>query len=198
MIPPIPIDPVSVILLLLGYAFIGGSIKYIDQAFDEGVFSKKIALLLAVLSGVIMAYFIAFDSSSAIIFIAIILGVAISRKIDNIAFYIGISVVLIATVVYRYFTNTLTIEWVPIAILTLGGFIDEVGNDMADRNQIRGWIKKFFDDRFMMKVTLAVLVFLGTFHWIYLIAFLVWDGAYTLIAWYSENLIKSQKRANAY
>ena len=41
---------------LLSYSILGGGIKYIDDAFDEKIFSKKIALTIAPLLGVLWAY----------------------------------------------------------------------------------------------------------------------------------------------
>lgn len=194
------LDP---LILILGYALLGVGLKYIDQAYDVGVFNKKIAKLVAIPCGILMASLIIFDSSSAIILMAMLIGLALTRKIDNIAFYIGTGIVILLPIIFH---DTLKIEWLPFGILILAGIIDELGNDWADRRVLKRLIKhttqkneknkkftyklgeKFFLNRFMMKIAVFFLALFNFFAWIYFIAFLLFDTMYLLVEQYSFRL----------
>ncbi|MBU1197986.1 hypothetical protein KJ765_05775 [Candidatus Micrarchaeota archaeon] len=183
------------LIFVLAYAFLGGGIKYIDQVFDEKIFNRKAAFILSILAGLIMGYLIAMDPPSATIFIAIVLGVAITKKIDNIAFYLGVLLVLAAPLFFRLSqTGTIALDMFSIFFLTVAALIDEWGNDEVDRwNRVNGVVKKFFYYRFTMKIMMAALVLTGTFEMIYLIAFLAFDGAYGFVDWYSQRMIRNRK-----
>lgn len=177
----VDISLLKIVLLILSYGFIGASLKYIDQSFDEAIYDKNVAIALSLICGLLMAVLIALDSSSAIIFISIIFGVAISRKIDNIAFYLGVTVVFLISGAYRYFFSSISIDWASVASLSLAGFLDELGNDLSDKNYFRGFLKFFFKERFLLKLFIFGFVIMGIFHWAYLIAFLSFDLAYALV-----------------
>jgi len=148
-----------------------------------------------------MASLIIFDSSSAIILMAMLIGLALTRKIDNIAFYIGTVIVILLPIIFH---DTLKIEWVPFGILILAGIVDEIGNDWADRRVMKRLVKhtqkkenkkftyqfgeKFFLNRYMMKLAIFFLVALNFFSWLYLFAFLLFDIMYLLVEKYSFHL----------
>lgn len=194
------LDP---LVILLSYALLGAGIKYADQAYDIEVFNKKIATLLAIPGGALMAFLIIFDSTSAIIFMAMIFGLALTRKIDNIAFCIGTGLVVLFPIIFH---DTLKIEWIPFSILIFAGIIDEIGNDWADRRVLKRLIKhtqenenkkfsykfweKFFLNRFMMKIAIFLLALFNFFTWIYFIAFMAFDMTYLLVERYSFHLKK--------
>ena len=52
----------SILQLIFLYGFLGGSIKFIDQAYDEKLYPIKAARVLAVLSGAVMGFVMAKDS----------------------------------------------------------------------------------------------------------------------------------------
>ena len=185
-------------IILTGYAILGAGIKYIDQAYDLGVFSKTRANITAVLCGLLMAYFIVTDLPSMAIFLAMVIALAITRKIDNIAFYIGIGIVLLLPIV---FNSLIKMNWLPFGVLVISGILDELGNDWADKRAKKRRInryqknasllqfeEKFFAYRFAMKVAILVLVILNYFDWIYLVAFMLFDLTYLLVDAYSLSI----------
>ncbi|MBU4341191.1 MAG: hypothetical protein KJ928_01175 [Candidatus Altiarchaeota archaeon] len=189
------------LLIILSYGLLGAGIKYIDQAYDIGVFDKGIANMIAIPSGILMAYLIIFDSTSAIIFLAIILALSITQKIDAPAFYIGTALVISIPVLFR---DILQIEWAPFGILIFSGILDEIGNDWADKRLNKRLVnhksmknnngflnklgEKFFLNRFAMKLSILVLVVFSVFSWIYLAAFLFFDFMYILVERYSFHI----------
>ncbi|MBN2251383.1 MAG: hypothetical protein JW724_04845 [Candidatus Altiarchaeota archaeon] len=183
------------------YLFLGGGIKYIDQAYDLGVFSKTKAKIVAVLCGILMGYLIVTDSPSMGIFLAMVLALAITRKIDNMAFYIGTGLVILLPVFFNGFINIL---WLPFGVLTVSGVLDELGNDWADKRINRRlveftlgngngrmtykFMEKFFFHRFSMKVAVMLLVFFSFMDLTYLLAFILFDLMYTLVEVYSFSI----------
>ena len=74
----------DILHLVFLYGFLGGSIKFIDQAYDEGVGSIKAARILAILSGVAMGFLMAKDSPfSTAFYAAMLISLVMARKIDN-------------------------------------------------------------------------------------------------------------------
>jgi len=190
------------LIIILSYAFIGGGLKYIDQAYDIGVFSKKKANILAIVLATLMAYLIISDPPSATIFFSIFVIVAVTRKIDNPAFYIGTGIILLLPIIFH---GIMKIEWISLGILILSGIIDEIGNDWADKRKkmkrlnndnrknpnnstLKKFGEKFFLHRFAMKIGVLVLTIFGFFQYLYLFAFLFFDMMYLLVEQYSLSI----------
>jgi hypothetical protein len=187
--------------ILFSYAFLGAGVKYADQAYDLEVFSKTKANILAVPGAALMAYLVVFDSSSATIFFSILLVVALSRKIDNLAFYIGTGILLFLPVVFH---DVLLIEWLPFGALVFSGILDELGSDWADRRRrnrrfgdmrgglddslLRNFGERFFLHRFAMKIAVLALSAAGFFQYLYFLAFLLFDLMYLLVEQYSFSI----------
>lgn len=181
---------IDVLALIAAYAALGGGIKYIDQVYDEKIWSKKTALLLAAACGLLMGYFIATDAFSAVIFVALVLGLSITKKIDNPAFYIGVLLVLGAPLLYLTHFNKVAFNWGMLALLAMACLIDEWGNDLFDAGRLHGLVGKFFHFRGSMKAAVFMLPFLGALPWVYLLAFLAFDAAYSFVEWLSQPFIR--------
>lgn len=183
------------LLLILAYALLGGGMKYVDQAFDIDVFNKKFATFLSIPGGILMGILMVYNESSATIFLALVMAVALTRKVDNIAFQVGAVSLILVPIVFR---DLIKIQWVPFGLLVLSGLFDEYGNDWADKKLKKrlareangktikrtpaNWIIEFFFmRRFTMKLMILLLVLTGFFQPIYFIAFLAFDTAYTIV-----------------
>lgn len=195
MLENLPIPYAHEIILILAYAILGGGIKYIDQAFDIGVFNNKIATILSVPLAILMGLLVVFDPISATIFLAVVLGVAVSKKIDNIAFQIAILTLIIVPILFH---EIVRIEWFPFGFLVLAAIIDEYGNDWSDRYWMNRHLHKalnkktddsilkrlgetLFSHRPVMKITILLLALANYFNLIYFIAFLAFDWTYKII-----------------
>lgn len=191
------------ILILAGYALLGAGIKYIDQAYDLGIFSKRTANIIAIFSGLLMGSLIISDTTSATIFLGMFIALAVTHKIDNIAFYIGTAIILLMPFL---FYNIMKIEWLPFGIIIFSGISDEVGNTWADKRVKIKLVKeaigkiypmgkfqyrlaeRFFMHRFAMKVAILFLAVLGLFSYLYFFAFLLFDLMYLLVEKYSFSI----------
>lgn len=199
------------ITLIVGYAVIGGLIKYIDQAFDIDVFNKKTALFMAIPTSILMALFMALNDSSATIFFALVLGLALTKKIDNLAFQIGLFFLIMIPI---FFGDYVKVQWLPFALLFMTCIGDEYTNDWVD-NKIKKrmydealGLKKeeitlkqkilemLFEHRILMKLMVAVLVVIGIFKLVYLLSFLAFDFTYKAVEIYSFQLKKYNLNKN--
>jgi len=168
--------------LLISTFFMGFSIKYIDAAYDERAFDRKNALATSVVSALLMGYWIAVDPIAAIFLLAICISVAITKKIDNPAFVLGILVVFL---VPALIVETITIIWLPLAALVIAGVIDEEGNDVVSRIPWKP-LRAFFHYRSSMEVMMAVLTLIGFFEWPYFFAFVIFDIGYQMVTYYVD------------
>lgn len=177
----------------IAFAILGAGLKYIDDAFDEKVFNKKIAYVIAPLLGILWAYTMIIDTVAATILLAILLGVLLKGKIDNIAHVIGL-VVIIAIVL----VTGVQLLFVPLIILATAALLDEVGNDFVDKSKFlagRKWWQKFvigfFDQRWVAKVAILGLIALSLLPWFFFVAMLLFDGAYLSVRSFSQIRKKS-------
>ncbi|MEM0493166.1 MAG: hypothetical protein QXS02_04340, partial [Candidatus Thermoplasmatota archaeon] len=178
---------------LIYYPLLGAGLKYIDNAFDEQIYNKKIACIIAPLLGLLWAYNMILDPASASILLAIVLGVLLKGKIDNYAHLAGLSVILTIIIIAR-----VEILLIPLIILTISALLDEVGNDIIDK---KGYISSnsitkkitgyFFDQRWLTKVAVLILAIMGLIPYIFFAAMILFDYAYLGVRWYSN--IKTHK-----
>ncbi len=171
------------LLLIAGFAFIGGSLRFIDLAFDNNRFDKRLAIALAIPAGLITGYFISSDVSAATILLAIVVASLFAGKVDNIAFQLGALALLASVAAFFPGIPALATAIISPAFVALvvTGIIDEWGNDLADEGRLKGLAKEFFVNRMAMKIAAVALFVAGVFQPIYLIAFLAFDIAYPLV-----------------
>ena len=172
----------------VAFAILGAGLKYIDDAFDEKVFNKTIAYAIAPLLGVLWAYTMIIDTVAATILLAILLGVLLKGKIDNIAHVIGLVVIIGIVVVAG-----VQLLFVPLIILAAAALLDEVGNDLVDKSSLlageKRWQKVvigFFDQRWVAKVAILGLVVVSVLPWFFFVAMLLFDGAYLGVRSFSQ------------
>jgi hypothetical protein len=180
---------------LFAYAALGAGLKYIDDAFDEQTFNKKIAIAIAPVLGLLWAYTMILDPVSATILLAILLGVFLKGKIDNYAHFIGLAV--IGVIVVLAGVNLL---WLPLMMLIAAAVLDEVGNDVIDYNRGSLFMSRFshkalvvfFDQRWLTKLAVLYVALLGVFPWYFFLAMLLFDGAYLVVRMYSRSRMQVQ------
>lgn len=177
-------------LLIVTYGLLGAGIKYIDQAYDIGVFNKRIALLMAVLMGILMGTAASLDPMSAMFFLSFVIFALITKKIDNPAFYVGTFLVflipLLRAILHSadYQTN-----WLILTVLIFSGWMDEKGNELADQRRLRGLLYFFFEYRSVMKIVVFLLAIYSIIPLAYFFAFMTYDLSYLAVAIYSKRLL---------
>lgn len=173
---------------LVAYSILGAGLKYIDDAFDEKIFNKKIAYVVAPLLGVLWVYTMIIDVASATILLAILLGVLFKGKIDNYAHFLGMVVVIAGVLLLG-----VQLLIIPLVILTLAALFDEIGNDFIDkRNYLNSnrmfskFVGYFYDQRWLTKIMILVLAFLNIIPLYFFLAMILFDGFYLGMRGYSQ------------
>jgi hypothetical protein len=178
------------IFFLLSFLVLGAGIKFIDAAYDEKTFNKKIALAVAPILGILWAYTMLINPAAATILLAILCGVFFKGKIDNFAHLSGMMVILAIV-----FIAGIQLMIMPLLLLAAAAFLDEVGNDLIDKYKDKIFKNKlshkiciyFFDHRWVMKVALLSLVILSMIPYYFLFAMILFDEAYIIVRWYSQS-----------
>ena len=176
-------------IFLLAYSILGAGLKYVDDAFDEKMFNKKLALIVTPILSIIGAYTMLIDPVSATILFAILCGVLIKGKVDNYAFFGGL--VLVITLVFLAGIDFL---FLPLIILAAAAVLDEIGNDYIDKKReelnenkfINKFAIYFFGHRWIMKVVILFLASLAIVPVYFFIAMIFFDYAYISVGLYTQ------------
>jgi len=180
------------VMILIAFAFIGGGLKYIDQAYDIAVFSKTAAWFIAGFVGVAMGITMAFDNYSTELLISIILGVAFMSKIDNWPFRITALISLLILGILCFINPNLMgshFRWLSVGILTSLVLFDEFLDDLSDNYNFL----KIFRYRPVLEISIFLAVLLGFFPIISFFSLLSFDLTYILVKIISEKKLMSNK-----
>jgi hypothetical protein len=181
---------------LLSFGILGAGIKYIDSAYDEKTFSKKIALCVAPVLGILWAYTMLINPVAATILLAVICGVLFKGKIDNLAHFAGLGV--ICAIIFVAGVQLLII---PLVCLSCAALLDEIGNDIADRKKEKmdlnkktsKFIVSFFDQRWTLKVAILTFSIISVIPFLFFLAMLLFDYSYIGVRLYSEYRINKEQ-----
>ena len=168
---------------LLSYTILGAGIKYIDAAYDEKTFNKKIALIVAPILGGLWAYTMLINPVAATILLAIICGVFFKGKIDNLGHLAGLVTIIAIIAILG-----VQLLFIPLIFLAAAALLDEVGNDTMDKykdrlnknNILHQFAIKFFDHRWAMKIAILAVALAGIIPIFFFLAIVLFDYAYLL------------------
>jgi len=174
---------------LVAYSILGAGIKYIDDAFDKHIFDKKMAIAITPFLSVLGVYAMIIDPVSATILLAVLFGVLIKGKVNNIAFIIGFVLVMLPVIIIG-----VKFLIIPLIFLSTSAVLDEIGNDYIDSKKDQFDKEKFsnkfliyfFGHRWIMKIAIIYLVILGIIPFFFFIAMALFDYAYVIIDNYNS------------
>ena len=168
--------PIYIIVIL--YAFLGAAIKFVDQAYDEERYSRKLANVIAIVAGLTMGGLMALDSPFSTAFYgAMILSLVLARKIDNRAFLAGTLIAALTLLVLWPVTDPVVLL-APLVIFILAGFLDEVVDGLAQKAQAPKIVRWVMLYRPLSDVALVAMMLLGWFPWYYLVPYFAFTFAY--------------------
>jgi hypothetical protein len=176
-------------LFLIFFGILGAGIKYIDAAYDDKIFNKKIALCIAPFLGILWAYTMLINQVAATILLAVIIGVLFKGKIDNVAHLAGLLVIFAII-----FVAGVQLMVIPLIILGFAALMDEVGNDFVDKRKNKldlnkfshRFIVSFFDQRWVLKVAILILSVIEVVPMVFFLAMVSFDYAYLGVRLYSK------------
>ena len=183
------------ILIIIAFAIIGAGLKYIDDAFDEDIFSKRIAMLIAPIIVIVAVILAIKDEASQTILFSILLAVLIGGKVDNLVFKLSsIAFLLLLFLPSFGLYGAINFLWIPLVIITSTGVIDERGNDYIEKNKTNELTNFFFEHRFSMKIGMLTVCAFPFLPWLYLLAFLAFDGAYESVRILGKTLVEAENQ----
>lgn len=149
--------------------------------------SENISLISGVIYGILIGYVISFSPELSGLWIAIVLSVLITRKIDSRGHYLGIISMIIFVLVFGWMgTNILY-----IIIFTPIGVLEELINDkFVDKGKIKNKrISTFFTWRPLIEISVFI-VSVMTGQWIIWLGILSYDIGYILIEFLMRKRIR--------
>ncbi len=175
---------------LISFGILGAGIKYIDAAYDEKTFNKKVALCVAPFLGLLWAYTMIINPVAATILLSVVIGVLFKGKIDNYAHLAGL--IVIFAIIFFAGVQLLII---PLIILGIAALLDEFGNDFIDKKKDKmntnklthKFVVSFFDQRWVLKVTILGLCITGIVPILFFLAMIVFDYSYVSVRLYSQS-----------
>lgn len=173
-------------VLVSSYAFLGGAIKYIDQAYDESIGSIKIAKALAVLSGLLMGAVMVLDGGfSTAFFLAMLISLVVTKKIDNWSFLVGTFIGLVTFLIGGFIWG-MEVMLLPLAVFLIAGAVDELADGFAHGRDLGKAIEYFLHYRPFSDFALVILIVAIPFDWVYLAPYFAFTFSYLLIGMLDE------------
>ena len=173
---------ISLVVLVLLYIFIGGAIKFVDQAYDEGEWSLKGAFFLAVVVGAVMGLLAAIDDPfSTAFFWAMLISLILARKVDNAAFLACAVVAIGVFAVIALMQGSIIFLPLAFAAFMVAGFIDEIADGYAHKKQMGVWMDRFLHYRPFSDFAMVAMVLLGVFPAAMLIPYFAFTISYNLV-----------------
>lgn len=163
------------LIIPISYALSGFFMKYSDDEYDENL-NKKRAIFLGIICGIFTGLVSSLSSDAACIFIAILLGNLFAFKVDGIH-----HIACLATFLFVFLLLGIpSLTVIPILLIIIGAFIDELGNDNELLYSKNKFFKYFFDYRFALKVVIFFLAIFGFLQFESFIYFILFEISYEI------------------
>lgn len=186
--------PLRIAVLVASYAFLGGAIKYIDQAYDERIGSIGIAKLLAVLSGLLMGGVMLLDGGfSTAFFLAMLISLVVTKKIDNWSFLVGTFIGIVTFLVGGLIWG-MDVMLLPLVVFLLAGAVDELADGFAHGRDLGKTVEYLLHYRPFSDIALVILIVVVPFDWIYLAPYFAFTFSYVVIGMLDEGQVTQSVR----
>lgn len=177
--------------ILIFTLLIGFLTKFADIIADDGLKIKgSFTYAVGIAYGLLTAYVLVTEPLLAPVIMAAVVSMVAMKKIDKEPHMIGIASLLFII----GFWGFPSINILFMTIFIIAGVLDEIGNDMSDKNKIRGRAKLAFSYMFISEIT-AFIVSALTGAWIIFIGMIVFDAGYIVTGETGKRLMhKSAKK----
>ena len=164
-------------LIIFSVFIVGLLTKLADVMTEDGLKPKWfLSYPVGVLYGILGTYILLADAILAPIVLATVAAVLITRKIDSKPHSFAIATMFLLLAVWGFPSVNLALLAIFFAVEVIG----EIGNDLADKEKMDGWVKRFFSLRLLSDAT-AFLVSLLTGQWIIFIGMICFTIGYGII-----------------
>jgi len=174
----------AAIVLISSYAFIGGGIKYLDQLVDEPPrFQKQLRVQVGLTLGLILvtSLVVFLDYFTAILAIALLLGLLFTRKVDN-RYFAVIAISILPIGIWVFLQRPPQFLLASLIPLLLSAITDELLHGVAPKisSPPNRWL---LAHRPVLKITVLILPIFGLLTFIHTVAFWSFDIAYDGVAY---------------
>ncbi len=157
--------------------------KYSDDLNDVNN-NLALSCVFGVLCAVSSAVAILYNSESAYIFIAILIGTFLALKVDSINHIVTLVIFVVILLIYGIPELNLTV----LLVCTLGAFLDEFGHELISKITDNHFLNLFFEYRFVMKIVTFILAICGAFDILIFICFIIFELSYLMAGFLFERL----------
>ena len=162
-------------LLLIAFTLSGVTLKASDYLGERG--STPASYVCAATSAFIFGLLISESAFSSSLFLGIVVGVTVSRKVDRPNMIFGLVLTIVAAL---YFGIKVPNPWLLVVIASFT-LIDESGHERL--GQRRGALAFFFRYRLSLKLAMTLLAGLSVVEAVYYVGFLCFDLSYDLLSY---------------
>jgi len=161
--------------LLIVFITGGITLKLADFYGERG--DNIIQYFFAAIAAFSFGLLISDSPTSSSIILGIIIGVALSKKVNRPNLILGLVFTFLISGILGF---SLPIPWLLI-IVSIVSFIDELFHDKLATN--KEWLRLFFRFRLSLKLVMLFLAILSLVEIIYFLGFLSFDFAYDITGW---------------
>ncbi|MGE0549987.1 MAG: hypothetical protein AB7O24_14785 [Kofleriaceae bacterium] len=121
--------------LLFVWAVLGGLLKYVDDAYDEGMHNKRAASVIGYVLAIPWLWLMSTSPGAASVLGSFMVAVVLAREIDILPFVVWTVLVAIGSVVLLAL-GVIKIEWGVFAVLSFTGFLEDTLSNYGERRPL--------------------------------------------------------------
>lgn len=175
-----------ILVLVVSYTIIGVGVKLIDHVADTTALSAFRPLHIWIVTTglvILIDFLMFFDVYTAVLVLALLLGLIITRKVDN-KYFVILTVLVLPISLFRILEpNNLLLVFPTLVLVILTSALDELLHSASSKIQNK-WLYRLSAHRPILKITVLLLPFFGWLPIFHAVAFWSFDIAYDLVAYY--------------
>jgi len=165
-------------------------VKVTDTIIDENLDAVKIiSYTFAILYGLLISFVIVQYPSVAPLWIGIIVGVLLGKKVDALPHALGILTVFVATI----WSGIPALNYYLIFVFALSSYVDERIDKYLHGRKTISFFGKMLSMRIITEIT-ALIVSALTGTWIIILALICFDAGYLAVTHFFEQPIRRMAR----
>ncbi len=159
------------VISLFLLAFTSGALMKLTDDISEGVLNvnRIIGVILGIAYGAVLALTIRMYTMIIPIYLAILISVIATGKIDSYEHGIATALIVINLILMEIRIKRTML--IPLIMFMISGVVDEVGNDLSDKGKIKGMLSLIFRYRLVLETTALLYSIISKDYtqWLFLI-----------------------------
>jgi len=152
------------------------------------------SMIILIASGLIMGAIMVLDGGfSTAFFLAMLISLIVTKKIDNWSFLVGTLIGLL-TFLIGGFVWGMDIMLVPLAVFLIAGAVDELADGYAHGRDLGRAVEYFLHYRPFSDFALVIIIVTVPFDWIYMAPYFAFTFSYLLVGMLDEGQVSQSVR----